>query len=307
MKVVVVGSTNMDLVISLPRIPKVGETVLGGTSSMVFGGKGANQAVAVKRAGGDVAFITKMGMDLYGDNMKAYFKTEGFPEELLLTDPTKPTGIAQIFVAENGDNSIAVAPGANMTLLPKDLTPFKDQINKADVILAQLETPIETITYLADIASKNNSKFILNPAPAQQLTNALLKKTWLLTPNESEASLLTGIQVVDEASTKEAAAILLHRGVKNVIITLGKQGSLLYNNKGYQHFPAFNINAIDTTAAGDVFNGALVAAIINNTALEEAICYASAAAAISVTRNGAQPSIPYLVEIEQFLNKNTLQ
>jgi len=302
MKLVVVGSSNMDLVISLPRIPAIGETVLGGKSSMVFGGKGANQAVASIRSGGDIAFITKVGNDLFGENMKNHFKREGFRTDLILTDANEPTGIAQIFVSEKGENSIAVAPGANMKLMPKDIEPFTDLIKNSKVVLLQLETPLETVEYIADIAYRNKVKLILNPAPAQKLSENLLKKVWLITPNETEASLLTGIEVKDASSAEKAAEHLLKMGIKNVIITLGENGSLLCNEKGSEQFKAFKAKAVDTTAAGDVFNGTLAVAITNEESLQEAINFAAAAAAISVTREGAQPSIPTRTEIESFLN-----
>jgi ribokinase len=302
MKLVVVGSSNMDLVISLPRIPAIGETVLGGKSSMVFGGKGANQAVASIRSGGDVAYIAKVGNDLFGENMKNHFKNEGFRTDLILTDENEPTGIAQIFVSEKGENSIAVAPGANMKLMSEDIKPFTDLIKNSKVVLLQLETPLETIEYIADIAYQNNVKLILNPAPAQKLSENLLKKVWLITPNETEASLLTGIEVKDAVSAVKAAEHLLKMGINNVIITLGENGSLLCNEKGSEHFKAFKAKAVDTTAAGDVFNGTLAVAVTNEKTLQEAINFAAAAAAISVTREGAQPSIPTHTEINNFLN-----
>lgn len=304
MKLVVVGSSNMDLVISLPRIPAVGETVLGGKSSMVFGGKGANQAVASIRSGGDIAYIAKVGNDLFGENMKNHFKKEGFRTDLILTDESEPTGIAQIFVSEKGENSIAVAPGANMKLMPKDIEPFTDLVKNSKVVLLQLETPLETVEYIADIAYQNNVKLILNPAPAQKLSDDLLKKVWLLTPNETETSLLTGIEVVDAKSAGKAAEHLLRLGVNNVIVTLGENGSLLCNENGVEHFKAFEVKAVDTTAAGDVFNGTLAVAVTNDKPLQEAIKFAAAAASISVTREGAQPSVPTHAEIESFLNKS---
>jgi len=303
MELVVVGSSNMDLVISLPRIPAIGETVLGGKSYMVFGGKGANQAVASIRAGCDTLFITKVGNDLFGENMKSHFEIEGFRTDLILTDEKEPTGIAQIFVSEKGENSIAVAPGANMKLMPEDIEPFADLIKNSKVVLLQLETPIETVAYIADMAHKHDVKLILNPAPAQKLSEDLLKKVWLISPNESEASLLTGIDVKDAASAEKAAQRLLEMGVDNIIITMGENGSLLFGTNGFELFEAFKEKAVDTTAAGDVFNGTLAVAVTNEKSLQEAIRFASAAAAISVTREGAQPSIPTLIEIDNYLNK----
>ncbi|PCJ97642.1 MAG: ribokinase [Flavobacteriaceae bacterium] len=302
MKLLVVGSSNMDLVISLPRIPVAGETILGGKSSMVFGGKGANQAVSALRAGGDVSYIAKVGKDLFGENMIAHFKKEGFNTDLILTDDKEPTGVAQIFVSENGENSIAVAPGANLQLMPTDLLPYRDLIQHAEVVLLQLETPIATIEFIADLVHNSSVKLILNPAPAQTLSAVLLSKVWLLTPNETEASLLTGITVIDKATAENAAAALLLKGVENVLITLGEKGCLLYNESGANYFQAFTVKAVDTTAAGDVFNGSLAVAITQGASWKNAIRFAAAAAALSVTKEGAQPSIPHKSEIEHFLN-----
>lgn len=303
MDLVIIGSSNMDMVISLPHIPSIGETVSGGKSTMVFGGKGANQAVAASRAGCKVAFITKLGNDIFGENLRSHFNDEGLPSKYILTDIHEPTGIAQIFVSEKGENSIGVALGANMTLSPLDIMPFEEVIKKAKVVLLQLETPLETVEYIANLDLPDNVKVVLNPAPAQKLGADLLKKIWLLTPNESEASLLTGIKVIDVESAIKAGERLLQTGVKNVIITLGENGCLLYNENGFKHYKANKVDVVDTTAAGDVFNGTIAAAITQNKVLDEAIRFSSAAAAISVGRKGAQTSIPYLNEIEAFLKK----
>lgn len=302
---VVIGSSNMDLVISLPRIPVVGETVLGGKSSTIFGGKGANQAVAAQRSGERVSFITKLGKDSIGEDMRLHFKNEGFPAELILQDDKEPTGVAHIFVSEKGENAIAVAPGANMSLLPNDIDAFRDVVIDAKVVLLQLETPLETIAHVAAMAQANNVKLILNPAPAKALPIELLSKVWLITPNETEASLLTGIEVIDQSTAEKAAKVLLSQGVQNVIITLGAEGALLCNANETQHFPAFKVKPVDTTAAGDVFNGVLANAIAKNDSLASNISYASAAAAISVTIHGAQTSIPTQEEIEHFISHSS--
>ncbi len=299
--VVVIGSSNQDIVIKLPRIPNVGETLLGGKSSMIFGGKGANQAVTAARLGGDIAFITKLGRDIFGTNMLIHFENEKLPKEFILIDEHEPTGIAQIFVSEKGENSIAVAPGSNGTLSIPDLQPFEELIANAKFILMQLEIPIKTVEFVAQFASKSNAKIIINPAPARPLSDDLLSNTWLLTPNEYEASILTGIQVVDISSAQEAGAILLSKGVQHVIITLGENGSIFCNLKGSTHFKSFKVNAVDTTAAGDVFNGALAVALTRGESIIEAIPFASAAAAISVSKMGAQTSIPHLDEVNEFL------
>ncbi len=298
---IVVGSSNMDLVINMPRIPLAGETILGGKSSMIFGGKGANQAVTAARLGGKMAFITKLGKDIFGDNMKLHFANEGLPTEYIFTDANEPTGIAQIFVSDKGENVIAVAPGSNGTLSMDDLKPFEHLIANAKVILLQLEIPIETVSKIIDLAHQHQVKVILNPAPAQTLSTDLLKKVWLLTPNEHEASLLTGIQVIDVDSAKESALYLLHQGIENVIITLGENGCLLCNKKGSKHYSAFKTTPVDTTAAGDVFNGALAVAITQNQPFEKSIPFANAAASISVGRKGAQTSIPQLKEVVALL------
>lgn len=296
----------MDLVITVPHIPAIGETVLGGTSNMVFGGKGANQAIAAKRSGGDIAYIAKVGDDLFGKNMMTHFEQEGLPAELILVDPSEPTGVAQIFVSEAGENSIAVAPGANMRLLPEDISRHKDLLLNAEIILVQLETPIATIAYIADLIDGSTTKLMLNPAPAQKLSPVLLQQTWLITPNESEASLLTGIPVTDQESAKIAATHLIEQGVSEVIITLGAGGCLYTDGSDFHNYPAFRVDAIDSTAAGDVFNGTLAVQITNGLSIPEAIKIASAAAAISVTKQGAQTSIPTMDEIAGFVEKNRL-
>jgi ribokinase len=302
MNLFVIGSSNMDLVISLPRIPLAGETILGGKSSMIFGGKGANQAVTASRCGSQVGFITKLGKDIFGENIKAHFNTEGLPGQFILTDESEPTGIAQIFVSAQGENVIAVAPGANAKLSIEDIIPFEALLKQAKVILIQLEIPIETVSYIIDFAAKNKIKVILNPAPARSLEDKLLNQLWLLTPNESEAGILAGIEVHDTETAQQAGEILLNKGIQNVIITLGENGCLLCNHQGSKHYPAFKLRAIDSTAAGDVFNGALAVAITNHLAWNHAIPFANAAAAISVTRYGAQTSIPYKVEVDNFLH-----
>ena len=301
MELIVIGSSNIDMVIYLPWIPGVGETLLGGKSRMIFGGKGANQAIAAARSGGKISFITKLGNDIFGKNTRDHFIKEGLPSACILSDENEPTGLAQILVSDKGENSIAVAPGANMKLSVEDVTAFENDIKNAGVVLLQLEIPLETVAYAADIAHKNGVKVILNPAPAQALTQELLKKVWLLTPNESETELLTGIKVNDVESAALAGKALLDQGVRNVLITMGAHGSLLCNEEGQKHFGAYKATAVDTTAAGDVFNGALAVALTKNKSLEEAIAYGSAAAAISVTREGAQPSIPDIDEVEQFM------
>ena len=296
----VIGSSNQDIVIKLPRIPGIGETLLGGKSSMIFGGKGANQAVAASRLGGHPVFITKLGRDIFGDNLKLHFANEKLPSEYILTDENEPTGIAQIFVSDKGENSIAVAPGSNMNLSIQDILQFESLIVHAKIILMQLEIPLETVEYVSRLAYQHNVKVIINPAPAQLLSDELLQYIWLIIPNEYEASLLTDIKVVDPPSAILAAKTLLNKGVQNVIITLGENGSLFCNSEYSQHYNSPQVTAVDTTAAGDVFSGALAVAITHGKSFNESIPFASKAAAISVSRMGAQTSIPTLREMNEF-------
>jgi ribokinase len=304
MNLFVVGSSNIDMVIYLPRIPSIGETILGGESQMIYGGKGANQAVAAKRSGAEIGFITKLGSDAFAIDYAAYLEKEGFSKRFILNDNYTPTGIAQILVSEKGENSIAVAPGSNMTLMPADLTQFLPELAQANYLLMQLEIPLSTVEFLVETCANKGVKVILNPAPAQKLSDQILKNIWMITPNETEAELLTGINISDSESATTAARILYDKGVANVIITLGEKGCLLYNANGLATFPAFKVIAVDSTAAGDVFNGALASALTRGRDIEEAIIYGSMAAAISVTKKGAQPSIPHESEIQTF-RKNT--
>ena len=301
--ILVVGSSNTDMIIKLDRIPRPGETILGGAFVTAAGGKGANQAVGAARAGGQVAFIARVGQDMFGDQAVAGFVKDGINVDHVSRDKTNPSGVALIFVAKDGENSIAVAGGANAKLSPADVRKAKAAFAGASVLVMQLETPLETVQAAADLAAKAGVRVILNPAPAQPLPDKLLKRVSILTPNETEAELLTGIAVTDDAAAAAAAAKLRARGVQTVIITLGARGAFVATEGGAQHVPGFKVNAVDTTAAGDIFNGALAVALAEGRPLEQAVRFANAAAAISVTRLGAQPSAPTRRETEKFLNK----
>ena len=300
-KIVVVGSSNTDMIIQLDRIPRPGETLLGGEFTSAAGGKGANQAVGAARAGGDVTFIARVGKDIFGDQAVAGFRKDGINVNHVFRDAAAPSGVALIFVAKDGENSIAVAGGANGKLSPADVKRAAKVIRSAAVLVAQLETPLATVQAAADIAAKAGVRFILNPAPARPLPDALLKRVSILTPNETEAELLTGIKVTNEATAAKAAAKLRSRGVQTVILTLGSRGAFIADDKGNQLVPGFKVKAVDTTAAGDIFNGALAVALAEGKALPDAVRFANAAAAISVTCLGAQPSAPSRTEIESFL------
>ncbi len=301
--ILVVGSSNTDMIIKLDRIPRPGETILGGAFVTAAGGKGANQAVGAARAGGQVTFIARVGQDMFGDQAVAGFVKDGINVDYVMRDKTNPSGVALIFVAKDGENSIAVAGGANAKLSPADVRKAKAAFAGAGVLVMQLETPLETVQAAADLAAKAGVRVILNPAPARPLPDKLLKRVSILTPNETEAELLTGIAVKDDASAAVAAAKLRARGVQTVIITLGARGAFVATQSGGQLVPGFKVKAVDTTAAGDIFNGALAAALAEGKLLDLAVRFANAAAAISVTRLGAQPSAPTRREIERFLKK----
>jgi len=296
-KIVVIGSTNTDMVVKSRKIPSPGETILGGTFMMNPGGKGANQAVAAARLNGNVTFVTKMGNDLFGEQAKHIFDFEGIDSRYIVNDPKNPSGIALIMVDQNGENCIVVAPGSNGTLSAYDIAEDVYGNDPSDVFLMQLEVPVSTIEFVAQKVSERGNRVILNPAPARQLSDDLLNCVDIITPNEVEAEILTGIKVVDAASAEEAADKLMSTGVKNVIITMGAAGAFLHTDKVSKLIPVVPVRAVDTTAAGDVFNGALAVAISEGKDLEEAVVFANKAASISVTRMGAQASAPYRKEI----------
>lgn len=303
-KVVVIGSSNTDMIIKVPRIPKPGETILGGTFSTAAGGKGANQAVAAARAGADVTFIACIGKDPFGDEALKGFEADGINTEHIIQHPTAPSGIAQILVSEDGENSIAVAPGANSELTPDHIHNAKDVIESAALLLLQLEIPLNVVIAAVEIASQKKIPVILNPAPAQALDDSLLSKLSIITPNETETEILTGISISNETDIQKAANSLLNKGIETVIITLGEKGAYVATKEEHYSVPGFTVKAIDTTAAGDVFNGALTTALCQNNEMESAVKYANAAAALSVTKLGAQPSAPNLEEIQNLLLMN---
>jgi ribokinase len=300
-RIVVVGSSNTDMIVKVQEIPRPGQTVIGGRFSTAAGGKGANQAVAAARAGGDAAFIARVGDDMFGRQALEGFRADHLDVSRVIVDPDAPSGVASIFVDARGQNSIAVASGANANLSPDDVRRAADVIASADILIMQLETPIETVRAAAQLARENGVTAILNPAPAQPLDDELLQCISILTPNESEAELLTGIPVDSPHAAHRAADAIRARGVETVIVTMGDKGALLTTPDYSEFVPAFAVDAVDATAAGDVFNGALAVAIAEGAPLPQAVRFANAAAALSVTKLGAQPSAPTRSAIEAFL------
>ncbi len=297
-RIVVLGSTNTDMVIAGKRIPVPGETVSGGRFMMNPGGKGANQAVAVARLcakPGCCTFIGKTGDDLFGRDTAARMKKERIAAHLVI-DRKEPSGTALILVDAKGQNVISVALGANGTLSPEDVAPFKGEIEGAAALLMQLETPVETVAWAAKVAHDAGVRVILNPAPAAKLPKTLYPLVDWITPNETEAEILTGVKVSDAAGAAKATEILMKRGVKHVIITMGTKGC--WCGDCGKLFPARKVKAVDCVAAGDTFNGAFAVALAEGRTCAEAIDFAQKAAAIAVTRPGAQSSVPWRKEVK---------
>ena len=296
-KITVLGSTNTDMVITGKHLPVPGETISDGRFMMNPGGKGANQAVAVARLSakrGACAFIAKVGDDLFGRETAVRMKKDGIAAHLVV-DKKEPSGTALILVDSKGQNVISVALGANGTLSPGDVAPFRKEIEGAAALLMQLETPVETVAWAAKVAHDAGVPVILNPAPARKLPKSLYPLVDWMTPNETEAELMTGVKVVDAASAAKAVAALKRRGVGHVVITMGAKGA--YCGDCRKVYPCRKVKAVDCVAAGDTFNGAFAVALAEGKACAEAIDFAQKASAISVTRPGAQSSVPYRREL----------
>ncbi|HVU34173.1 MAG TPA: ribokinase [Opitutaceae bacterium] len=298
---VVIGSSNTDLVMEVPVLPRPGETVAGGTFRVGAGGKGANQAVAAARAGAAVRFVGRVGRDDYGRAARTGLLREGIDLTHLVEDPSHHSGVAVILVAADGTNSIAVAGGANLALDAEDVRRAGPAFAGTRVVLAQFETSPEPVEAAGRLAAANRATFILNPAPARPIAPGLAPLVSILTPNELEAETLTGVSVNDVAGAGRAAAALREQGFHCVVITLGARGALLAHAGAVVHVPGFAVDAVDTTAAGDVFNGALATALAEDRPLPEAVRFANAAAALAVTRRGAQESAPTRQAIDAFL------
>jgi len=303
-KILVVGSSNTDLIIKVPEIPRPGETLLGGQFQTFPGGKGANQAVAAARAGGEVVFIAAVGDDAYGAEAIRGYKEDKINTEDIKVCKGVPSGIAMITVSHKGENAITVASGANGELSAADLDEAEEAFEEADYMLVQLETPLETVHKAVELCAEFDTRVILNPAPAAELSSEILGKVDIITPNETEAEKLTGTKVENEASAILAADALHKNGIGTVIITMGSQGAFLSDpaSGNKRMIPGFSVKAVDTTAAGDVFNGQLAVALAEGLGLEEAILLSHSAAALSVQKLGAQSSIPLREETNSFLN-----
>ncbi len=298
--IVVVGSANMDLVVTVGRYPHPGETIFGTTFGMFPGGKGANQAVAAAKLGGKVTFIGRMGTDVFCEQLSRSMRANGVNLNHLVRDAKTPTGIALIVVNREGQNEIVVVSGSNMRLTPADVERRKGVFAASGITLLQLESPLATVVRAAELAKSYQHRVILNPAPARALPKRLFRFVDYITPNETETEVLTGVRAMNADSAERGARKLLAMGSKNVIVTRGKDGCLLVTPERVKRFPAMRARAIDTTAAGDAFNGALAYALDRREDLDDAIEFAGSVAAFSVTRMGAQSSLPGMAELRRF-------
>lgn len=303
-KLCVLGSINVDHVIQVPYFPKPGETLIGKNYQIAYGGKGANQAVAAARSGAKVSFIGAIGDDSIGEIMKASFANDGINVSAISTIDNQSTGLALIQVSASGENSIVISAGANADLDIEKVQQSQGIIQQSDCLLMQLESPLASITLAAQLAKQAGTTVVLNPAPAQQLPETLLSLVDIITPNETETEILTGITVVDQPSAQQAANYFHQLGINTVLITLGAKGVFISEQGNGNIIAGFEVNATDTTAAGDTFNGAFLTALLEGKSKMNAIRFANAAAALSVTRQGAQSAIPYRQETDNFLAQN---
>ncbi|MCA7000965.1 ribokinase [Dickeya solani] len=301
-KLVVLGSINADHILNLAQFPRPGETVIGKQYGVAFGGKGANQAVAAGRSGADIEFIACVGADDIGERIRQQLIKDRIDVSAVEAIPGQTTGVALIFVNAEAENMIGIHAGANAAVTPDYLNRYQQKIIDASALLMQLESPLETVTAAARLAHDHGTKVILNPAPACSLPDELLSLVDMITPNETEAQILTGVTVETEDDAQRAAQVLHNKGIATVLITLGSRGVWLSEQGKGQRIPGFRVKAVDTIAAGDTFNGALVTALLESRPMEAAVKFAHAAAAIAVTRHGAQPSVPWREEIDAFLN-----
>lgn len=303
-KIVVIGSSNVDLIMKMDHLPEKGETVTNGVFMQVYGGKGANQAVAAARSGGKIAFVSCVGEDAYTPQMVQNYKNDGIVTRFVFAENGVASGCALILIGQTGENMIAVAPGANYKLTPAKIDQAMPVIDEAAMIVMQYEIAEETIKYVIDIADRKGIPVMWNCAPARAFDVSYIPKISILVLNEVEAGFLSGMQVENEADAEVAAQKLVNNGVEKVIITLGSKGAFVMTKTEKVSVPAFKVEAVDTTAAGDTFCGAFAVALVEGKPLKESLEFASAAAAISVTRMGAQPSAPYRAEIDEFIKED---
>lgn len=301
-KILVIGSSNTDLIAKIKEFPKVGETIMGVSYSHAMGGKGANQAMAAHRLGGDVKFITSLGKDTNGLSSLAYFEKEGLDASKSLIIDDTPSGVAMIWVDEKGENSIVIIPGANDALSPGYILEIEKEILEANLLVLQMEIPYDTVKTVCNIAYENNKQILLNVAPAKKLDADILKKINILVVNEIEAEIISG-EKISEIGEQAVIDKLLALGAKSVVLTLGRKGCIMKNESEYHEIPAFEVKSVDSTGAGDTFCGALAAELTKGRSWKDSLNFASAAAAICVTRMGAQPSIPTESEVRDFLKE----
>lgn len=303
-RIVVVGSLNMDLVVRSPRIPKPGETIIGASDLQIIpGGKGSNQAYGSAKLGADVTLVGRVGNDNFGEKLIQNLCEAKVADRYITRDPAAPTGIALIVIDQSGQNSIVVSSGANERVSPQDIGQAEEAISSADLLLLQLEIPLNAVARAVDIAKHHGVITVLNPAPAQPLPPDLLSKIDYLIPNETETVLLSGHETHSDHEIKQAATVLRGVGAKTIILTLGSRGAVLITENSLTHFPAFPIDPVDTTAAGDAFVASFSVALAEGKPLQEAIRYGNAAGALACTKLGAQPSLPGRPELENMLQK----
>jgi ribokinase len=302
-KVLVIGSYNVGLAVLGDRVPKLGETIIGNHFDMGPGGKGSNQAIAISRLGGNVSFLAKVGDDIFGKEAMKLFEREGIDTAFIKVDSDAHTGAGIIFVDKDGHNCIGVAPGANYRLTVEELDQADELFKSSKFLLMQLETPLPVVYHAIRKAKENGVTVILNPAPGQKIDSEYLSMIDILTPNETETEIIAGLAVTDTESAIEAARKLVNDGVKNVIVTLGKQGCTLVSAEKQQQYRAPKANAVDTTGAGDAFNGGLVYALAAGKNIDEAIEFGCKVGAYSVTSIGVVPGLPTVKDIEEFSKK----
>ena len=300
----VVGSFVYDLVAKAPRRPKTGETLIGESFGMFLGGKGANQAIASSRSGASVHMIGRLGNDLFGNQFLEKFSNEGISTDFVVIDDVNGTGVGMPLIDATGDNSIVLIPQANMALSVDDVNNAFEPIASSDVLILQLEVPIDASQRTAEIAKENNTMVLLNPAPAREIPDSFLRLVDVLIPNEIETEILSGMKTTTNDQAIEAARALTSKGISTVILTLGHRGALLLTDEIEKGVPGFAIEAVDTTAAGDAFCGALATSLAQGSTIEDAVWVANAAGALAVTKLGAEPSLPKKADLDQFLAVN---